>query len=135
MGASGYGKDPASLANQKEFHVFREAASLRLRRGCVIRTDGVLPYSAKKQRLASRWNPVSEQYELNSISKGQGPLLGAHGVRSSQPDFSCRQARPIYLGPSITRSYRMEKRSSEATRSPDEHLTRWFGARTVYRGA
>lgn len=120
----------SSFMQQQVFATLEEAVLSEL-------GDGADPtHIARKAVEASyRWNPANEQYELNLDLEKVMALFTSTASDQDLPDSIGRPACPLYWT-SIPRRTRMEKRCSEATRSPDQaSLARRFGARTVYRGA
>lgn len=120
----------ASFMQQQVFATLEEAVLSELGDG-----EDPTPIARKAVEASFRWNPASEQYELNlDLEKVMALLRLRRRIKTYQIPTG-GPACPFYWT-SVPRRTGMEKRRSEATRSPDRaSLTRWFGARTVYRVA
>ena len=118
--------------------VFHEAASFCDLEEAVLSElgDGAdpTPIARKAVEASYRWNPASEQYELNlDLEKVMALLRLRRQIRLTR--FHWQTCLSSLSGLDTKKNLNGE-RCSEATRSPDQaSLARRFGARTVYRGA
>ena len=120
----------ASFMQQQVFATLEEAVLSELGDG-----EDPTPIARKAVEASFRWNPASEQYELNLDLEKVMAFIASTASDQDLPDSTGGPACP-FIGP----RYQEEpewKRRSEATRSPDRASSyfRWFGARTVYRVA
>ena len=122
--------DTSSFMQQQVFATLEEAVLSELGDGA-----DPTPIARKAVEASYRWNPVSEQYELNlDLEKVMALLRPRRQIKANQ--ISVADKPVLFIGLDTKKSLNGEKEALKQIRSPDRaSLARWFGARTVYRGA